>query len=73
MFVFLGLGSREQLNSMPQERAERDRVLQNCNADSLVGVGGDVRNAFGGSSNINMGKVSVDLVMCMETVDLTFS
>ncbi|XP_072391820.1 dystrobrevin beta isoform X1 [Diabrotica undecimpunctata] len=41
------LGSREQMNNMSQERG--------YNTDSLVGVGGDVRSAFGGSSNINLG------------------
>nr|XP_023015534.1 dystrobrevin beta-like [Leptinotarsa decemlineata]XP_023015535.1 dystrobrevin beta-like [Leptinotarsa decemlineata] len=46
-------GNRDQLNSMPQERGERERGMHN--SDSLVGVGGDVRNAFGGSSNINVG------------------
>ncbi|XP_018568287.1 dystrobrevin beta [Anoplophora glabripennis] len=51
----LGLGNREQMNSLSQERNERERGLHNINSDSLVGVGGDVRNAFGGSSNINMG------------------
>lgn len=50
----MGLGSREQISSMPQERQER--VVHNINSDPLVGVGGDVRNAFGGSSNINIGK-----------------
>lgn len=49
----LGLGNREQLNSLSQDRP--DRVVHNLNSDSLVGVGGDVRNAFGGSANINMG------------------
>ncbi|CAH0551696.1 unnamed protein product [Brassicogethes aeneus] len=55
------VGSREAVNSMPQERErerernDRDRGMHNVNSDSLSGVGGDVRNAFGGSSNINMG------------------
>ncbi|KAJ8925465.1 hypothetical protein NQ315_009299 [Exocentrus adspersus] len=49
------LGLREQMNNMSQERSERERGLHNVNNDSLVGVGGDVRNAFGGSANINMG------------------
>lgn len=52
----LGLGSREQLNSLSQERP--DRVVHNINSDSLVGVGGDVRSAFVGSSNINLGNHS---------------
>lgn len=52
----LGLGNREQMNNMSQERNERERGLHNINSDSLVGVGGDVRNAFGGSANINMGE-----------------
>ncbi|XP_064212025.1 dystrobrevin beta isoform X2 [Tribolium castaneum] len=34
-----------------QERSER--VMHN--SDSLMGVGGDVRNAFGGASNVSMG------------------
>lgn len=55
------MGSREALNSLPIER--NDRVMHTVNSDSLVGVGGDVRNAFGGSGggggapNINMGKM----------------
>lgn len=53
----LGLGNREQMNSLSQERGERERSLHNINSDSLVGVGGDVRNAFGGSANINIGKL----------------
>ncbi|XP_056640992.1 dystrobrevin beta isoform X2 [Diorhabda sublineata] len=40
-------GNREQINSLPHERG--------YNNDSLTGVGGDVRSAFGGSSNINLG------------------
>lgn len=47
------MGSREQLNTISQERP--DRVVHNINSDHLAGVGGDVRNAFGGSSNINSG------------------
>lgn len=49
----MSLSSREQLNAIPQDRPER--VIHNINSDSLVGVGGDVRNAFGGPSNINLG------------------
>lgn len=52
----IGLGSREQINAIPQDRQER--VIHNINSDSLVGVGGDVRNAFGGAANINLGKSS---------------
>ncbi|KAJ8947876.1 hypothetical protein NQ318_010022 [Aromia moschata] len=44
---------REQSNNVQQERNDRDRGLHGINqADTLVGVDGDVRNAFGGS---NMG------------------
>ncbi|CAH2007194.1 unnamed protein product [Acanthoscelides obtectus] len=49
----MGHPGREQMNSMPPDRNEGDRGLHNLNND-LVGVGGDVRNAFGGS-NINIG------------------
>ncbi|XP_019881301.1 dystrobrevin beta isoform X2 [Aethina tumida] len=45
-------GGREPMNNMPERG---DRGMHGVNSDSLVGVGGDVRNAFGGSSNINMG------------------
>ncbi|VEN45784.1 unnamed protein product [Callosobruchus maculatus] len=47
----MGHPGRDQ---MPPDRGEGDRGMHNLNND-LVGVGGDVRNAFGGSSNINMG------------------
>ena len=40
------------LASAVQERSERGMH----NSDSLMGVGGDVRNAFGGSSSVSMGK-----------------
>lgn len=48
--------SREEmgLSNIGMERNER--TLHNN--DSLVGVGGDVRNAFGNTSNVNMGKAS---------------
>lgn len=36
-------------------RSGREEVPVHNNGDSLVGVGGDVRNAFGGSASINMG------------------
>lgn len=49
-----GLASREQLGSLPQERPER---VHNINNDALVGVGGDVRSAFGVSTNVNMSKI----------------
>lgn len=50
------IGSREALNSLPIDRGDREaaRGLHNLNSD-LVGVGGDVRNAFGGAGNINLG------------------
>lgn len=37
-------------------RGGREEPPVHNNGDSLVGVGGDVRNAFGGSSNINLGE-----------------
>lgn len=37
-------------------RGGREEGLVHNNGDSLIGVGGDVRNAFVGSSSINMGK-----------------
>ncbi|ERL92307.1 hypothetical protein D910_09624, partial [Dendroctonus ponderosae] len=42
----------EPVNAVPPERNERsERNMQNVNNDaSLMGVGGDVRNAFGGSN-----------------------
>nr|CAI5864756.1 unnamed protein product [Callosobruchus analis] len=45
----MGHPGRDQ---MPPDRGEGDRGMHLNN--DLVGVGGDVRNAFGGSSNINM-------------------
>lgn len=33
---------------------DRGERVHNINSDSLVGVGGDVRNAFGGSANVSM-------------------
>lgn len=52
------VGRPEPVSAIPPERNERnDRNMQNVNNDaSLMGVGGDVRNAFGGGSNVNMGK-----------------
>uniref|UniRef100_A0AAR5PTZ7 ZZ-type domain-containing protein n=1 Tax=Dendroctonus ponderosae TaxID=77166 RepID=A0AAR5PTZ7_DENPD len=51
------VGRPEPVNAVPPERNERsERNMQNVNNDaSLMGVGGDVRNAFGGGSNVNMG------------------
>lgn len=46
---------KDVMTNIQQERAERG--IHNLNSESLIGVGGDVRdvrNAFGG--NINMGK-----------------
>ncbi|RZC33369.1 dystrobrevin beta, partial [Asbolus verrucosus] len=50
------------LPSAVQERSER--VMHNN--DSLMGVGGDVRNAFGGSSNVNMGKLEISVLGLIE-------
>ncbi|KAL1512783.1 hypothetical protein ABEB36_002314 [Hypothenemus hampei] len=44
----------DPLNMVPQERGERNMHNVN-NEPSLMGVGGDVRNAFGAGSNVNMG------------------
>ena len=38
-----------------QERAERERNIHNVNVDPAM-MGGDVRNAYGGGSNVNMSK-----------------
>ncbi|XP_060536455.1 dystrobrevin beta isoform X2 [Cylas formicarius] len=43
-----GLVNREM---MGQDRNDRDRSSHNVNLEALMGVGGDVRNAFGGVSN----------------------
>lgn len=53
------VGRGEPVNMIPPDRGERNdsRNMHNVNNDaSLMGVGGDVRNAFGGGSNVNMGK-----------------
>ncbi|KAF2900168.1 hypothetical protein ILUMI_06016 [Ignelater luminosus] len=42
------MGGMGGMNSIGMDRG--DRGLHNVSADSLVGVGGDVRNAFGGSN-----------------------
>lgn len=34
----------------------REELPVHSNGDSLVGVGGDVRNAFGGAVNVNLGE-----------------
>lgn len=47
------LGGIGNTNSL--DRSEH-RGGHHNNVDSLVGVGGDVRNAFGGSGNIPSGK-----------------
>ncbi|KAJ8972520.1 hypothetical protein NQ317_003066 [Molorchus minor] len=49
----IGHNGREQLNSLSQERADRDRNLH-INSDALDDVDDDVRNAFG-RSIVNIG------------------
>lgn len=41
------IGGMAQMNNAIDRDRDRDRTLHGLNSESLVGVGGDVKNAFG--------------------------
>lgn len=43
------------VQGIPRAREDAERAAGHNNGDSLMGVGGDVRNAFGGSANMSLG------------------